>query len=232
MKSRILAMAILVGWQANALAQSGPELATDKQKFSYGIGLQVGQSLSQTLKQRRLTDIDAEALALGIRDVLEEGELRLDVEELRAAAAKYQEQMLRDQAAAADVNAKSGEQFLEKNGTRDEVVVLDSGLQYRVVENGTGEMPTETDTVVVHYRGRLLDGTEFDSSYGRGEPTELQVAQVIPGWQQALQLMPTGSHWEVWVPATLAYGNRGAGDIGPNQTLHFDIELIEIKAAQ
>jgi FKBP-type peptidyl-prolyl cis-trans isomerase FklB len=109
-------------------------------------------------------------------------------------------------------------------------VVLDSGLQYRVVEPGTGESPAETDTVVVHYRGRLLDGTEFDSSYGRGEPAEFGVGQVIPGWQQALQLMPVGSKWEVWIPASLAYGTEGTGGIGPNETLHFDIELIEIKS--
>ena len=104
------------------------------------------------------------------------------------------------------------------------------GLQYRIVRAGDGATPTADNRVVVHYRGRLLDGTEFDSSYGRGEPTEFMLGAVIPGWQAALQLMPVGSHWEVWIPARLAYGEQGAGGtIGPNQALHFDIELLEIK---
>ena len=107
--------------------------------------------------------------------------------------------------------------------------MLDSGVQYRVIESGAGGSPTDTDTVVVHYRGRLLDGSEFDSSYGRGQPTELGVGQVIPGWQQILQLMPVGSTWEVWIPAALGYGAQGAASIGPNETLHFEIALIEIK---
>ena len=119
--------------------------------------------------------------------------------------------------------------YLKENSVREGVVVLDSGLQYRIVKPGAGGSPTETDTVVVHYRGRLLNGSEFDSSYVRGQPAELGVGQVIPGWQQALQLMPVGSTWEIWIPAALAYGAQGAGSIGPNETLHFDIELLEIK---
>ena len=104
------------------------------------------------------------------------------------------------------------------------------GLQYRILRTGDGAMPAADDRVVVHYRGRLLDGTEFDSSYGRGEPAEFMLDAVIPGWQAALRKMPVGSHWEVWIPAVLAYGEQGAGGtIGPNQALHFDIELIEIK---
>lgn len=225
MKSRILAVALLAGVQAGAYAQSDAELSTDVQKFSYGIGLQIGQNL----KSQGLTNIDPQAIAIAIDDVLNQRDLRVGVDEMRAAAVKYREEMLRERAAVAEVNGKTGEAFLEQNGAREEVVVLASGLQYRVVENGSGEKPTETDTVVVHYRGKLLDGTEFDSSYGRGEPTELEVAQVIPGWQQALQLMATGSHWEVWVPAPLAYGDSAPDSIGPNQTLHFDIELIEIR---
>ncbi|MDX1433631.1 MAG: FKBP-type peptidyl-prolyl cis-trans isomerase, partial [Gammaproteobacteria bacterium] len=200
MKHRIFALALLAGMHAGASAQSDAELGTDVQKFSYGLGLQIGQNL----KNQGLSKIDAEAMAAAIDDVLNGRDMRLSVDELRAAAVKYREEMLRDRAAVAENNGKKGEAFLAQNGERDEVVTLDSGLQYRVVEDGAGDKPTETDTVVVHYRGKLLDGTEFDSSYGRGEPTELEVAQVIPGWQQALQLMPTGSHWEVWVPASLA----------------------------
>jgi len=148
---------------------------------------------------------------------------------MRVAATAYQNELNSEKLAAAEKNKVAGDKFLEGNSAREGIVVLESGLQYRVVESGAGESPTETDTVVVHYRGRLLDGTEFDSSYSRGEPAEFGVGQVIPGWQQALQLMPVGSKWEVWIPASLAYGTEGTGGIGPNETLHFEIELIEIK---
>jgi FKBP-type peptidyl-prolyl cis-trans isomerase FklB len=176
-----------------------------------------------------LTGVDAQAIALAIEDILKGRDLRVSMDEMRVAATAYQNELNAVKLAAGEKNKAAGEEFLKENGTREEVVVLDSGLQYRVVENGNGESPTETDTVLVHYRGRLLDGTEFDSSYGRGQPTELGVGQVIPGWQQALKLMNVGAKWEVWVPASLAYGTDGAGNIGPNETLHFDIELIEIK---
>ena len=149
--------------------------------------------------------------------------------DMRVAATAYQNELNAERLTAGEKNRATGEKFLAENKSRDGVVALDSGLQYRVVEAGAGESPTETDTVVVHYRGRLLDGTEFDSSYGRGEPTEFGVGQVIVGWQQALQLMTVGAKWEVWIPAGLAYGAEGPASIGPNQTLHFDIELIEIK---
>jgi len=151
------------------------------------------------------------------------------MEEMQVAAVAYQNELKTEKLAAGDKNKAAGEKFLEENSTREGIVVLDSGVQYRIIESGNGGSPTETDSVVVHYRGRLLDGSEFDSSYSRGQPAELGVGQVIPGWQQALQLMPVGSKWEVWIPASLAYGTQGAGSIGPNETLHFDIELIEIK---
>ena len=225
MKPAIFLAAVVVGIHVSAHAQTAPQLETNTQKFSYGIGLQIGQNL----KSQGISNVDPAAIAIAIEDVLEQRELRVSIDEMRAAAIGYQEEMQRERAVAAEANAKTGEDFLAQNRGRDEVVALESGLQYRVVEEGSGEKPTETDTVIVHYRGKLLDGTEFDSSYRRGEPTELQVGQVIPGWQQALQLMQVGSHWEVWIPAGLAYGDRGVGGIGPNQTLHFDIELIEIK---
>ena len=157
-------------------------------------------------------------------------EMRVTMDELRTAATAYQNERNAEKLAAAEKNRATGEAFLKENGTRNGVVVLDSGLQYRIIEPGNGEAPTETDTVVVHYIGRLLNGKEFDSSYGRGQPAELGVGDVIPGWQQALQLMHVGSKWEVWIPASLGYGADGAGSIGPNETLHFDIELIEIKS--
>ena len=225
MKAPILLAAMVVAVHAPVFAEDSKPLTTNAEKFSYGVGLQIGQQL----KRQNLTGVDVRAIALAIEDVLEGRDLRVSLDDMRVAATAYQNELNAERLAKGEKNRADGEKFLEENRTREGVVALDSGLQYRVVESGSGESPTETDTVVVHYRGRLLDGTEFDSSYNRGEPTELGVGQVIPGWQQALQLMNVGSKWEVWIPASLAYGAEGAGSIGPNQTLHFDIELINIK---
>jgi FKBP-type peptidyl-prolyl cis-trans isomerase FklB len=225
MKFSALLAALLLGAHVSVQAQDDKPLTSNAEKFSYGIGLQIGQQL----KRQGLTGLDTEAIALAIEDVLQGNNLRVSMEDMQVAATAYQNERNAEKLAAATENQAAGEKFLEENSTREGVVVLDSGLQYRVVKAGTGEPPTETDTVTVHYRGRLLDGTEFDSSYSRGAPTELGVGQVIPGWQEALQLMGVGSKWEVWIPASLAYGAQGAGTIGPNETLHFDIELVEIK---
>lgn len=225
MKSSFLPAALLVAALVPAHAEESQPLTTNVEKFSYAVGLQIGQNL----RGQGLSRVDARAIALAIQDVLEGRDLRISMDDMRVAVTAYQNELNAEKLAAGEQNRAAGEKFLEENGARDGVVVLDSGLQYRVVEAGNGESPTETDTVVVHYRGRLLDGTEFDSSYGRGKPTEFGVGQVIPGWQQALQLMNVGAKWEVWIPASLAYGVNGNGSIGPNQTLHFSIELIEIK---
>lgn len=209
-----------------AAAQETAKLESDKQKFSYAVGIQLGDNL----KNQGLLDLDVDALALGIRDYLEGADLRLTPEDIQNAVAAYQQEQLEARLALAEENRDAGAAFLEKNAKRDEVVVLDSGVQYEIVEEGTGESPTETDVVMVHYRGYLLDGSEFDSSYSRGEPTELEIAQVIAGWQQTLQLMKVGATWKVWIPSDLAYGLRGAGNkIGPNEMLHFDIQLLSIK---
>ncbi|TFH50733.1 MAG: FKBP-type peptidyl-prolyl cis-trans isomerase [Lysobacterales bacterium] len=225
MKSPVLLAALMLSVQISAHAQEAKPLTTNAERFSYGIGLQIGQQL----KRQGLSGIDTGAIALAIEDVLQGRNLRVTMEEMQVAATAYQNERNAEKLAAASKNKAAEEQFLKQNSTREGVVVLDSGVQYRILARGTGKPPTETDTVMVHYRGRLLDGTEFDSSYTRGEPTELGVGQVIPGWQEALQLMPVGAKWEVWIPASLAYGDQGAGTIGPNETLHFDIELIEIK---
>lgn len=226
MKLPILLTAVFLAVQVPAHAQDSKPLETNVQKFSYGIGLQIAQQL----QRQGLSDVDPEAIALAIGDVLNGREMRVSMDELRAAATAFQNELSSEKLAAAEKNKVTGETFLKENGVRDGVVVLPSGLQYRIIEPGNGEAPTETDRVLVHYIGRLLSGKEFDSSYGRGQPTELGVGDVIPGWQQALQLMPVGSKWEIWIPASLAYGTDGAGTIGPNETLHFDIELIEIKS--
>lgn len=225
MRAPILMTALVLAVHVPVHAQDSEPLTTNAQKFSYGVGLQIGQQL----KRQGLDGVDPKAIALAIEDVLKGRELRVSMDEMRVAATAYQNELNAEKLAASEKNKAAGEKFLKENSSKEGVVVLDSGLQYRVVESGAGDKPTETDTVVVHYRGRLLDGTEFDSSFGRGEPTELSVGQVIPGWQEALQLMPVGAIWEVWIPASLAYGSDGAGSIGPNQTLHFDIQLIEIK---
>ena len=225
MKSPAILAALMLAVHIPVHAQASEPLTTNVERFSYGVGLQIGQQL----KKQGLSGIDTRAIAMAIEDVLAGNDLRVSMDDMRVAATAYQNELNSEKLAKAEKNKVAGDKFLEGNSTREGVVVLDSGLQYRVVESGPGESPAETDTVVVHYRGRLLDGTEFDSSYGRGEPAEFGVGQVIPGWQQALQLMPVGSKWEVWIPASLAYGTEGTGGIGPNETLHFDIELIEIK---
>ena len=225
MKLPVFLTALMVAVQVPVHAQDSKPLTTNAEKFSYGIGLQIAQQL----QKQQLSGVEPRAIAMAIEDVLKGRELRVTMEEMQVAAVAYQNELKAEKLAAGDKNKAAGEKFLEENSAREGVVVLDSGVQYRIIESGNGGSPTETDSVVVHYRGRLLDGSEFDSSYSRGQPAELGVGQVIPGWQQALQLMPVGSKWEVWIPASLAYGAQGAGSIGPNETLHFDIELIEIK---
>jgi len=225
MKSPVSLAAFVLAVAAPVQAQETKALETNVERFSYGVGLQIGTQL----KNQGMEDLDAEAIAIAIDDVLNGRDMRVSMEDMRVAATAYQNERKAERMAEGEKAQAAGEKFLEENRGREGVIALDSGLQYRVVESGSGDSPTETDTVLVHYRGRLLDGTEFDSSYGRGQPTELGVGQVIPGWQQALQLMHVGSVWEVWIPSSLAYGEQGAGSIGPNETLHFQIELVEIK---
>ena len=226
-----LALAATVGVPVPATASdsdsdSGPRLESNLERLSYMIGLQMGASL----RGQGLGRIEAAALALGLEDVFNDRDPRLTNEEMQAAFAEYQASRQTEMARDAEGNLAAGQAFLASNADRDGVLETADGLQYRVLRSGDGAKPEADDQVVVHYRGRLLDGTEFDSSYARGEPAEFMVGGVIRGWQIALQAMPAGSHWEVWIPAELAYGEQGAGGaIGPNQTLHFEIELIEVK---
>ena len=207
-------------------AEEDPRLDSVIQRLSYAVGLQVGQSL----RRQGLHEIDPAALAAALEDVYADRPPRLTMEQMQAAQAAYQAESSARQGRQAEANLAAGRAFLASNAQNEGVVETPDGLQYRILRPGGGATPTSEDRVVVHYRGRLLDGTEFDSSYGRGEPTEFMLGAVIQGWQAALQLMPVGSHWEVWIPAELAYGERGAGGaIGPNQALHFEIELLEIK---
>lgn len=212
-------------------AEAKPEpikLDTDAQKVSYVIGSQIGTSIKSDG-----IEIDMDAFIRGLTDARAGRELALTQEEMQQAMTTFREQMMaKMQAARAEAGAKANEEgvkFLAENAQKPGVKTTDSGLQYVVVEEGSGATPKATDVVRTHYRGTLIDGTEFDSSYARGEPAEFPVNGVIAGWTEALQLMQVGDKWKLFIPADLAYGERGAGqDIPPNATLIFDIELLEI----
>ena len=195
---------------------------TDDQKFSYAIGYQIAESV-----KREGIEADVNSLIQAIRDNLTETPLRISRPEMQAAVVAYQQKKFQE---LSDKNEKAGKKYLAANKKEPGVVELPSGLQYRIVEEGSGEKPVSSDTVKVHYRGTLIDGTEFDSSYARGEPATFQIAGIINGWQQALVLMSEGSKWQVFIPPALAYGSGGAGqNIGPNETLVFEVELVSIE---
>lgn len=210
-------------------AQEVTSLNDDQQKISYSIGTDIGKNL-----KRGEYPIDVAALAQGMRDVLEEKDLLLTDEEVREMLTLYRKEsqaaMKKAQAEKGENNMVEGQKFLDENKTKDGVVVLPSGLQYKVLTEGTGKSPKATDKVKVHYKGTLINGKEFDSSYKRNQPAEFPVNGVIKGWTEALQLMKEGSKWMLYIPGELAYGARGAGgDIGPNETLIFEVELLEVK---
>ncbi len=204
-------------------------LNTDKDKVSYAIGMNIGSAM-----KRDGVDVDTAILLRGLKDALAGSKLLLTDQEaqtvMTALRADLQKKQELKQQQLADTNKKEGDAFLEANKTKEGVVALPSGLQYKILQEGTGPKPAATDTVTVNYRGTLLNGTEFDSSYKRGQPATFGVGQIIKGWTEALQLMPVGSKWQLFIPADLAYGARGAGrDIGPNSTLVFEVELVSIQ---
>ncbi|WP_422103229.1 FKBP-type peptidyl-prolyl cis-trans isomerase [Vreelandella sp.] len=207
-------------------AAAAPE--TDEQRLAYSLGVTLGESM-----QADIEDLDIDAFTDGMRDVFEGNELSLNEEEMMAALMAFQESSMeaREQQAAelAQMNLEEGQDFLAENAERDEVEVTESGLQYEVLESGDGATPGAEDTVEVNYEGMLLDGTVFDSSFERGESVSFQVNQVIEGWQEALQLMSVGDSWMLYIPAELAYGERGQGPIGPNEMLTFRVELLGIE---
>lgn len=206
-------------------------LSTDQQRMGYSLGASMGQQF-----RNDNLDIDGDALASGVRDgfngtlAMSENEIMLGVQQLQQS---HTERMQAEFARLAEKNAREGAEFLKQNGAREGVVTTSSGLQYRVLSAGNGPKPGVDDTVKVHYTGTLLDGTEFDSSVRRGEPVTFPVKSVIPGWVEALQLMPVGSKWELLIPSELAYGPGGAGNqIGPDAVLKFEVELLGIEAAE
>lgn len=208
-------------------------LNTPKDKQSYAIGINVGKGLSQNLKQSGV-DIDPAVLVRGIKDVLAGNKQAMTDQEAQDTLKTLQADMRKEQQLKqeqlAEANKKEGDEFLAANKTKEGVTTLPDGLQYKVLQEGTGPKPTAADSVTVNYRGTLLNGTEFDSSYKRGQPATFNVGGIIKGWTEALQLMPVGSKWQIFIPAELAYGPRGAGrDIGPNAALVFEVELLSIQ---
>jgi len=214
-----------------APAKAAPlTLKTQKEKASYALGMNFGNGL-----RKQSIDVDPAILARGLRDSFSNGKTLLTEDESRAVLTQLQSEVRKRQQELAqqlgDANKKQGMAFLEANKTMDGVVTLPSGLQYKVLQEGTGPKPAPTDTVICNYRGTLLDSTEFDSSYKRGQPATFPVAGVIKGWTEALQLMSVGSKWQLFIPPELAYGERGfGGQIGPNATLIFEVELLSIQA--
>lgn len=221
--------------QARAAAGSAAGLATDKQKASYGVGLSIGGNMRNT--QLTADDIDLPAVMRGLSDALSNAKPALSEQELQQVMMDFHKQItgrIQDKAkTVGDKNKKEGEAFLAANKTKDGVKTLPSGLQYKVLKSGNGPSPGPNDTVKANYKGTLLDGTVFDSSYDRGHPETFPVSGVIKGWTEALQLMKVGDKWQLFVPTNLAYGEHGAGsDIGPNAVLVFDVELLDVSKGE
>jgi len=205
------------------------KLTTELSKESYSIGYDFGKNVST-----RLTDIELKTFIKGFEDAFQGSESKMAKDDMMAAMQAYrQKMMVKQQAERAEKsggNKKASEEFLAANKNQKGVVTLESGMQYTVLADGTGKQPTATDTVTVHYRGTLISGEEFDSSHRRKQPATFPVSGVIKGWTEALQLMKEGAKWQLFIPPALAYGEAGAGSIGPNELLIFEVELIEVKA--
>ena len=232
---RILAAALVALLAAACAPKDGASgtssLSTEQEKFGYAIGVDIGKSLSQAQVK---DDLDVVALVDGIEEALAGKEPRLDDETREKVkmemSRRVQERQQAERTAKAAAAKEAGEKFLAENGKRDGVKTTASGLQYEIVTEGAGATPTAADKVTVHYKGTLIDGTEFDSSYSRGQPVTFPLANVIPGWTEGLQLVKAGGKAKLYIPSTLAYGERGAGPkIGPNETLVFEVELLGVE---
>ena len=203
-------------------------LKTQKDKSSYALGMSIGTGL-----HRQGVAVDAAVVARGLKDAMAGGKTLMTEDEMKTVLQQLRTDVTKEQEAKAKVageaNKKEGETFLASNKSKEGIVALPSGLQYKILKEGTGPKPTSGDTVSCNYSGKLINGKEFDSSYKRGQPASFPVTGVIKGWTEALQLMPVGSKWQLFIPPDLAYGDRGAGqDIGPGETLIFEVELLSI----
>jgi FKBP-type peptidyl-prolyl cis-trans isomerase FkpA len=229
---RILALALVAGLATACAKQesdSDTALDTDAQKFGYAIGVDIGRSLKPVKDE-----VDVAALVAGLRETIDGKEPRIADEAREQVKAdvtrKLQQKQMEERVAKAKVAQEAGEKFLADNGKRAGVKTTASGLQYEMLAEGSGASPKTSDKVKVHYKGTLIDGTEFDSSYSRGQPVEFPLGNVIPGWTEGLQLMKVGGKAKLFIPSALAYGERGAGArIGPNETLVFEVELLGIE---
>ncbi|CEK10272.1 FKBP-type peptidyl-prolyl cis-trans isomerase N-terminal domain-containing protein [Legionella hackeliae] len=245
MKMRLVAAAVIgltmstaiIAADASATATTAPatsatpatSLNSDMDKLSYSIGADLGKNF-----KKQGIDISPAAMAKGLQDGMSGGQLLLTEQQMKDVLNKFQKDLMAKRNAdfnkKAEENKAKGDAFLNQNKAKDGVVSLPSGLQYKILQKGDGAKPSKDDTVTVEYTGTLIDGQVFDSTDRTGKPATFKVSQVIPGWTEALQLMPAGSTWEVYVPADLAYGPRSVGGpIGPNETLIFKIHLISVK---
>ena len=221
MRLRVLAGLGILFLVSQVYAEESLVLKNQKDKVSYSIGMALGKDF-----KRQLIDIDSDILAKGFKDAFTGGKTLLTDQEVNETMVAFQKEMI---AKLGGKNKAEGEAFLAENKKKEGVKTLESGLQYKVIKAGDGKKPTLSDTVTTHYRGTLINGTEFDSSYRRGQPVTFPVEGVIPGWKEALQLMEVGAKWQLFIPSNLAYGERSAGpNIGPHTTLIFEIELISI----
>ncbi len=214
---------------SQADAQTTLVFKDQKDRVSYVIGMDIGTNL-----KKQSVEVNPDVLFRGIRDGLSGSKPLMTDQEIKDTIAAFQREMQAKQEEAnkkmGEKNKKEGEAFLAENRKKEGVVTLASGLQYKVIKKGSGKKPKSTDTVTTHYKGTLIDGTEFDSSYKRGQPVSFPVNGVISGWTEALQLMEEGAKWQLFIPSSLAYGERGAGpQIGPNATLIFEVELISVQ---
>ena len=229
MNFKLKYLAFLLCFVANqSWSEEATELKTEKDKLSYSIGVSIGKNF-----KKEGTDVDTNLLFKGLKSALAGEHLLLVDKEWRSVLNAYQtEMLLRNKATkqqATEANKKKGDAFMAENKTKEGIVVLPDGIQYKIIKAGSGKKPIDSDSVQVNYHGALIDGTEFDATEP-GHPATLKISSLIAGWKEALKLMPTGSSWKIFIPPQYAYGERGiGGDIGPNETLVFDVELLDIK---
>jgi len=229
MKMKLVAVAMSLAMTTAIAANDTVVLKTDMDKLSYSIGTDLGKNF-----KRQGIEINPPMMAKGIQDGMAGGALLLTEQQMKDVLNQFQKELMAKRTAEftkkADENKVKGEAFLTQNKSKPGVVTLPSGLQYKIVQSATGAKPGKEDTVTVEYTGKTIAGEVFDSTDKAGKPATFKLSQVIPGWTEALQLMPAGSTWEVYVPANLAYGSRSVGGpIGPNETLVFNIHLISVK---
>jgi FKBP-type peptidyl-prolyl cis-trans isomerase len=233
MKNFIIVLASVLAVSPLLGQEKSPELKTDIDKVSYSIGLQVGFNFTrqnEALKKQNV-QISTDAMIAGVKDAIA-GKPKLTTDQVRQVLTDFEKNMTQKVQASAQKNKTEGEKFLADNKKKDGVKTTESGLQYKVLKEGNGPQPQGSDVVTVNYRGTLIDGTEFDSSYKRGQPATFPLTGVIKGWTEGLQLMKVGSKYQLVVPANLAYGERQMGpDIGPDSTLIFEVELLDVKPA-